>query len=73
LNNFLIIVQTRKNIFGAFSTAKIEPKYREPEDTKAFIFSYYVPGQISWFDYVCKKETAKSLTYDEYFLIVGNS
>lgn len=74
--NFLIIVKTSKDsIFGAFSTSKFEQKYNEPAETKAFIFTFNsdLPDPITTFNINYSKEKAKSLQWDEYFLIVGNS
>jgi len=42
-DNFLLIVKTTKNIFGVFSTSRIEKGYVEPKDTRAFIFTFSDP------------------------------
>lgn len=77
LPNMLIIFHTStNNIFGAFTTSRFQPKYQEPESTEAFIFSFnseQLGEGITCFELSRKKEKAKSVVYDDYFLIVGNS
>jgi hypothetical protein len=58
---------------GAFTTSKLEKYYRESSNNTSFIFTFSKKDKITFYPISYSKDQAKSLTYDEYFLIVGNS